>query len=176
MRKRNLSRIDAPANIYHHTHSRPAFINTPIHRREPPHYTQNLHKTAPIARTSRTNLHAAQAAQTTNRTRTTPHPLRKTAHPRRQTAQQQPNNAHRGTPVPHRASNRAEPITPSQISQTYYRPRARCRLKKFFSPNLSPTGICRRNPAPQTDERRNDGKIRAILLSSAGNRQKKSRL
>lgn len=121
MRKRNLSRIDMSSNIYHHTHLRPAFINTAIQRRTPPNYAQNLHKNRAdrthishelTRRTSRTNpqSHAVQ-----RRIRSTKQPIRSAK--RHQTAQPQPPReppsptAHRTAPNPSRRAKFSKPIT-----------------------------------------------------------------
>lgn len=135
MRKRNLSRIDAPANIYHHTHLRPAFINTAIQRATPPNYAQNLHKNRAdrthishelTRRTSRTNpqLHANNAPSAPQNSpfavhhaasRAAKQPIRSAK--RHQTAQPQPRReppsptAHRTAPNPSRRTKFSKPIT-----------------------------------------------------------------
>ena len=132
------------SNIYHHTHLRPAFINTAIQRRTPPHYTQNLHKN----RADRTPLHTRTTPHQTpsrsvqRRIRSTKQPIR--AAKRHQTAQQRsPRNPRPPPRIEPRRTHHAEPNFPNLLPPTRALP-----LQKIFFAEFIPYGDMPPQPSP----------------------------
>ena len=105
-------------------------------------------KTAPIARTSHTNLHAVQAAQTPNRTPCNAASAPQNSPSAPQNATKQPNHSRRGNPRPPpriepRRTHHAEPNFPNLLPPTRALP-----LQKIFFAEFIPYGDMPPQPSP----------------------------